>query len=768
MSQTPGASPLRKNSTVQHVRRAARTLGPSPAVASSPSSAKSFASSDGQAEPQLAFRQNRSQSISANPVLAQQQQQQQQDARRSTVSLGSFQTDAPSSTMSPTADGSLRCPICGVMAPSLFALNVHLDDIHFAGEAGGKQHLFSAADGGDGAARPRYAAQDDLEDVKGAILGFFRGAGRAVKGLGGIAPASPPSVASSDNEEPAVSGNRWRQGEQDGADRDLVSRAHWQQMRQGGRCGVPACATVLTAQTGALNCRWCGRLMCAQHCNRRLRLSASAQPSARGVHCRVCDDCQAKTADAAGRARDLTAGFAHLRRKAVNAALLEGNRIEKRLEKLALVHGSAQQSGSVLAPPAARSRALQAAEQTVVVWEDDSAAARCPFCLSTFGRVASRRHHCRLCGRVVCARPGCSVQLLVPLPLIDGTGFSPASSAEIRCCTECEHTVLRQRDRAARSQPQAPELARLYAHARSCMAQIEELLPTFNALALRLRDALGPGAPDLPRAARIRKQLTSAFNELDAASKRIVALPARSTSDCRVHAAIRRGVAQYLQLHMFPLTMLPRPERRPQSRASVASIDRQSPLRIQQRGVAEGNEPSSLPSSASTANMDARGSIGAVGRVGSANSGLSNNSAESTATGDTAAAETRRPEDAKPDAQPQTLVSSVSGAATGIATSLLSFVRKPSRTDAGAAGQEEGEEEMIRSVLASDPGRQQRLAAMRQEEKIASLEVLRDQRQRVLGYIGDAQRERRIDDAVSLQASLDELDIELSLIERAL
>ncbi|KAJ2174085.1 hypothetical protein GGF45_004221 [Coemansia sp. RSA 551] len=54
------------------------------------------------------------------------------------------------------------------------------------------------------------------------------------------------------------------------------------------------------------------------------------------------------------------------------------------------------------------------------------------------------------------------------------------------------------------------------------------------------------------------------------------------------------------------------------------------------------------------------------------------------------------------------------------------------------------------------------------DEKMASLDVLRDQRQRVLGYISEAQKDRRLEDAMSLQTSLNDLDIELSLIERSL
>ncbi|KAJ2824959.1 carboxypeptidase Y-deficient [Coemansia erecta] len=735
-----GDSPLRKEASLRHVRRAARTLGPAPAAdeadaadaAGSPGGTSM--AGRGAASPPRIARAARSQSTGEAGLAG-----AGAGGRRSTISLDALQTPRAGGMLGGAEPSTLRCPICGVVAPSLFALNTHLDDMHFASNA-------------DAAPGTRNAAQDDLEEVKGAILGFFRGAGRAVRGLG--AQTGPPSAASSDAGDDVRAG-RWARGERDGADRGLVTRAHWQQPRAGARCGEPACGAALAA--GADNCRCCGRLMCAQHCAQTLRLSATAQAARRGVECRVCGECAARAGGAAGQTRDHTRGFAHLRRRTVNAAVLEGNRVEKRLERLAAVHARAPGA----AEPWSRARALQDAEQAVVAWEDDAAVASCPFCARVFGRVATRRHHCRLCGRVVCGRAGCSAQLSVPLPRADGSGFSNGLAdgsgfsngrADIRACRECDRTVARHRDRIARAAPQATELMRLYAHIRASMAQVEEALPVFNALAMRLH---GAGAePDLPRAARIRKQLTAAFSEMDRASKRIAALPAATAGDARVHTAVRRTVAQYLQLHMFPLTMLPKAPRRPASALS--------PLRVQ-TAFAAGSEPAdspsaSLPSSISTLNIDAArpapaakaSSISDAGSVEDSTANTSNSSpAREAAQGKLGAAQGALGLPAR---------------ATGLASSLLSYV-VPSKPRVET---EDSQELLITQALHSDPGKEQRIASMPVAEKMASLDVLRDQRQRVLGYIGEAQKDRRLEDAMSLQASLNDLDVELSLIERSL
>ncbi|KAJ1881643.1 carboxypeptidase Y-deficient [Coemansia sp. RSA 486] len=517
----------------------------------------------------------------------------------------------------------------------------------------------------------------------------------------------------------------------------------------------------------------------------KIRLSPTAQFSIRGNACRVCAECRLRSLSSAaghgngvlsGVSRDLTMSFVHLRRKAVSAAHLEGNRIEKRLEKLAIAHGSVNSSqqthttGSSTASSVLQlSRgpsAVQAAEQMVVLWEDDNAVQSCPFCSKAFGMISSRRHHCRLCGRVVCHRPRCSAMLTIPLPTADSRGFSTDRCADIRACRDCEMIVLRQRDRAARSSPGAMsggELPVLYTRIRETMNHVEETLPMFNTLALRMRTASSV-TPDLPRATRIRKQLTAAFNDLDKLSKRIAALPAPSPASARLHANIRQTVTQYLQLHMFPLTMLPRPERKQQVAVQVAKIpgDRAprvpTPLRTQlgadttmTTGVTEDLSPAtSVPSSISTA---------IIPNAETENSQRSGSS-DTTTANDRSLDETSK--------QPPT--TGVGGKASGLASSLLSYVvpRQIKKREQQSSTLDENREEMIRRVLLADPGKESRIAAMAMDEKMASLEILRDQRQRVLGYISEAQRERRLEDAISLQSSLSDLDVELSLIERNL
>ncbi len=103
----------------------------------------------------------------------------------------------------------------------------------------------------------------------------------------------------------------------------------------------------------------------------------------------------------------------------MDARYLEISRLEKRLTKLTRLlagqiaeQGGSGNSGLLWSLSGQRSQ-RKALEQSVVTWEDDASVAACPFCQQEFTNYSFRRHHCRLCGRVVCGdvRTGCSLQV---------------------------------------------------------------------------------------------------------------------------------------------------------------------------------------------------------------------------------------------------------------------------------------------------------------------------------------------------------------------
>jgi rabenosyn-5 len=169
---------------------------------------------------------------------------------------------------------------------------------------------------------------------------------------------------------------------------EVVSQLHWQRTTGFDACADPMCGKRLGGSTGQVNCRHCGKLFCEEHTMYQMKLSRAAnhEPT-RGLWCRVCETCY-KT----------RAGY-------------EVSRLESRLTRLTQLLANpppepTQSAGNYLWSSISGAKPqLRALEQSIVSWEDDASVAECPFCQQSFTQYSFRRHHCRICGRIVCGDP---------------------------------------------------------------------------------------------------------------------------------------------------------------------------------------------------------------------------------------------------------------------------------------------------------------------------------------------------------------------------
>jgi rabenosyn-5 len=240
------------------------------------------------------------------------------------------------------------------------------------------------------------------------------------KGLD-VFESNEPIIGSSSSPN-VLPGNRISAPEPHRPDPDeVVSRTHWQKPGFNDMCTEPACGKRLGAANGNVNCRKCGRLFCEDHTMYQMKLSRSAQHEpVRGFWCRVCETCFKSRDgynDHNGLLKDHTNDFQAMRRKKVDKAYLEISRLEKRLTKLTQLLANSSEdmsssSGGIMSLAGQKNQRKQL-EQSIVTWEEDAKVSNCPFCQQQFGTWSFRRHHCRLCGRVVCADPqtGCSSEI---------------------------------------------------------------------------------------------------------------------------------------------------------------------------------------------------------------------------------------------------------------------------------------------------------------------------------------------------------------------
>ncbi|KAJ2966574.1 hypothetical protein NUW58_g10633 [Xylaria curta] len=309
----------------------------------------------------------------------------------------------------------------------------------------------------------------------------------------------------------------------------------------------------------------------------QMKLSRSAvHEPVRGYWYRVCETCYKSREgynDHNGFVRDHTQNFAAIRRKRVDKQTLEISRLEKRLTKLTQllanppVEALANGDGSLLSPVSAlngQRNQRRVLEQSVVTWEEDAKVLRCPFCQQEFGSWTFRRHHCRICGKVVCADPqtGCSSEVGLN---VANTSPGPLEKAEggstyiaIRMCRGCKSTIFAKRD-FVESIIQKPADQRAYETLRQFERGIELLLPTFQRALVPLQDEDNPpNHAQIQEAAKLRKRLTNSFTKYDVAARRIRDMKTDSATQQRLQKAIYQAASSFLHMHMLPLKNLPR------------------------------------------------------------------------------------------------------------------------------------------------------------------------------------------------------------------
>lgn len=320
----------------------------------------------------------------------------------------------------------------------------------------------------------------------------------------------------------------------------------------------------------------------------QMKLSRSAQHEpVRGLWYRTCETCFKSREgynDHNGYLRDDTASFMAMRRKKLDKEYLETSRLEKRLTKLTQLLANPPEdlpmsNGGILSLSGQKNQ-RKILEQSVVTWEEDAKVSKCPFCQQEFGSWSFRRHHCRLCGKVVCADPrtACSTEiglnvaaselnppftrgrkLTIPATNLQSEKKDTAEvSIDVRMCKDCKTTVFSKKDFAASVSHKPPD-QRSYENLLQFEKGIRLLLPNFQRLLIALQDPdKPPSQQTLTEASKVRKRLIDSFGKYDLAAKRIRDLPTQSHAQAKLQKAIYQQAANFLSIHMLPLKSLPR------------------------------------------------------------------------------------------------------------------------------------------------------------------------------------------------------------------
>ncbi|XP_035513279.1 rabenosyn-5 [Morone saxatilis] len=271
--------------------------------------------------------------------------------------------------------------------------------------------------------------------------------------------------------------------------------------------------------------------------------------------------------------------------------VIEVNKLIIRLEKLT----SFDRTNS----DAAKIRAI---EKSVVSWVNDSDVPFCPDCGNKFN-IRNRRHHCRLCGSIMCRKcmefvplplaqklisvtrealcvPGSPVQSQSPPSGGGGSGMgsrrgsiSSLSSVtsmleekddeKIRCCHHCMDTLLK-RQQKLEEKDHVPDIVKLYERLRMCMEKVDERAPEY----IRMAESLNAGETtyNLDTAGGLRLEVQKYYELIDALSKKILTLGAKDdppprTKALQLQKMIRYTATLFVQEKLLGLMSLPTKEK---------------------------------------------------------------------------------------------------------------------------------------------------------------------------------------------------------------
>ena len=480
-------------------------------------------------------------------------------------------------------DEELKCPICRVQFVTLGQLNQHLDDVHFnqrSPVASPKKRVLGQPMSPPAEQQPVAAVvakhREEMPLLKtlkhslsqlaiGRIIDDIKEDFRDVMDAVNTeeSPTSPVEVG--------------------------MKTDHFQQNE---RC--PSCTKDLTSLPGILtakNCARCGYMYCDSHCSYEMKLNLNAlHDPEHGQWTRVCRHCYTSRdgyLSTDGQTKEWTPLWIRARKSRVEKTQLEVSRLEHRLDRLRKLYAehfaaapapssqrhssgvrdrlrsSGASSSSLGETPKART--LREKEQEITPWQPDTEAKLCPICLNGFSKTilssVNRRHHCRLCGRVVCGRPQCSEMMGLKLAGDD----DETKIGTVRTCSQCIQSVVHRRQHFEGLEKRH-DLVDLYNELVKAEQVIVMELPLFKESLVLVHNARQN--PQLAKsesfvrtyhtATSQRKKLVEAFGKYDGLSKKIAALPTRNQTEKRVHASICNGAKLFLQNHMFTLQLLPR------------------------------------------------------------------------------------------------------------------------------------------------------------------------------------------------------------------
>ncbi|XP_015280769.1 PREDICTED: rabenosyn-5 [Gekko japonicus] len=281
-----------------------------------------------------------------------------------------------------------------------------------------------------------------------------------------------------------------------------------------------------------------------------------------------------------GAVRSHLADFKKHRAARIDHYVVEVNKLIIRLEKLTSFDRTNTDSAKI-----------RAIEKSVVPWVNDQDVPFCPDCGTKF-TIRNRRHHCRLCGSIMCkkcmelvslpfasklttaskevlashASPNCSPNSVHGSRRGSISSVNSVSSVldekdddRIRCCRHCKDTLLK-REQQIDEREYTPDIVKLYEKLRLCMEKVDQKAPEY----IKMAESLNAGETtySLEHANDLRMEVQKMYELIDALSKKILTLGLNEESQphpktLQLQRMIRYSATLFVQEKLLGLMSLP-------------------------------------------------------------------------------------------------------------------------------------------------------------------------------------------------------------------
>lgn len=323
--------------------------------------------------------------------------------------------------------------------------------------------------------------------------------------------------------------------------------------------------------------------------------------------------------------------FKRHRAARIDHYVVEVNKLIIRLEKLTSFDRVNTESAKI-----------RAIERSVVPWVSDQDVPFCPDCGNKF-TIRNRRHHCRLCGSIMCKR--CTELITIPfankltsaskhsVSTHGSPNLSPNTSAQtsrrgsisslssvssvleerdddkIRCCQHCKDTLIK-REMQMDEKDHTPEIVKVYQRLRLCMEKVDEKAPEY----IRMAQSINAGETtyNLDHANNLRIEVQKLYEIIDVLSKKILTLgmneePKPHPKNLQLQKMVRYSATLFVQEKLLGLMSLPTKEKyeelkekRRQENEQKLQRERQASLEAQRRR--DEKKKDTLPRSSDTLN----------------------------------------------------------------------------------------------------------------------------------------------------------------------